>query len=312
MSESSSHLTVGNDLAINSLEQMRDEFLRRQSRDAKEFITGAYINGVVLWDAHIEAVREDIEAAGGIKRILTYDRDHTNAIKCKDKSVRLLSDILMDSQIELAMPENTPSFDLLDTTQHAWAQLTYGSNFTPSLGSRYEIDGTPFMTTSDIEDIIEGDYRPTEIGLTEAVTTFSATENTYTSAGHRYLFSGLLWGAKLREEFAPDPYKQPEAYAFWMATEPTPRLDVSFSATVRPSQAGYKDYPPEFSWKDDDMRAFYAPGTGTHLTVEGAEKMLRGAALVDMYWQQQFGGASMPMPNAGAFSRSPKTKELTA
>lgn len=312
MTELGVGLTADSSLVTDSLEFVREEFLARQKTTAQSFLTACYVNGVELWQGQRQKVAQRIEEAGGIKKIKA-GRGSYNHVKCNDGVVISLSSILKAEAVPLPLPEGTPTFDLLETTQDANLQLSFGGNIEVNamgaFNTRYDLDTHDFIRPRDIEHILFGDYRPTQVGLTEMVVTRSSVNDNLAASGHRYQVMGRLWGAKLREEFAPDPYENPEAYAAWRAEKPLPRLDITFQATSQPVRSRYEQHEPEFR-AHDGLQTFYGDSVmGVSFTLEAAQKMIRMGGLLNMLWRLDH-GMDMPVPADSTFAPVPKA--LTA
>ena len=143
--------------------------------------------------------------------------------------------------------------------------------------------------------------------MTEAVVTGREGHKKKMASGHRYQVMGRLWGAKLREEFAPDPYKNPEAYAAWRAEQPIPRLDITFTATTQPVRSDYVEWEPGLPFHDS-QETYFSHTVMNRFSLEGAKKMMRFDGLLNMLWKLEF-GSDMPVPDKSSIF-APEQKAL--
>lgn len=304
--------TVDASLVTDGLEHIRDEYLGNQRSKVEAFLTACYVSGVELWESHRLRINEQITEAGGVARIHTHLTDYTNHVECKNGDDVYLSSILKTPPVPLALPDGAPTFSLLNTVQNAYLRLSFGGNLAPSIhafSTHHDLDGARLLFSKDIESILSGEYRPTQIGISETVITGREGHKKKVASGHRYQVIGRLWGAKLREEFAPDPYKDPEAYAAWRAEEPIPQLDISFSATQEPVRSDYVKWEPELPFHDKQSTYFSHSGGYSRFSLEGAQKVMRFGGLLNMLWKLEF-GSDMPVPTDTVFM--PEQRALPA
>jgi hypothetical protein len=301
--------TVSIEVVQDSLEHIRKEYLLRQGQGAELLLTHCYANGLELWDSHRARINTDIEEAGGIAKIKTRGAgSNMNLVKCVNGNTLSLASILKAPSLPLLLPDNSPTFDLLDTFQEASLQLSFGGLAANihAFSTRYDLDGNDLLFKNDIEEILDGSRSPTQIGVSEVVTTHSRLDANQVASGNRYEVVGRIWGAKLRKEYAPDPHKDPEAYAAWRAEKPLPRLDIAFHATTTPVRSRFAPYEPELPFHAD-VATYFSHVDMTSITLEGVQKMMRFGGLLNTLWRAEFGN-NMPVPTSNIFS--PETKAL--
>lgn len=301
MSEFQLKIEADPNLAHDSLSQARDEYVASLRGDVRHLLTALYIHGQFLFEAQRAQVITTAETFGGVKTIHEaggFTDTPVNGIECKDGKVIHASEILSMPAVELPLPAAAPTWNVLPTTQRGFAQMSFGGGElgVNGLMRAYDIDTDEFRVPKKaIKHLLSGKYTPASITIKESVVTTPDSGRKATASVHSYELSGLEWGAKLREEFAPDPATDPAGYTAWLNSEPIPRLDITFAATRKPhtgklNHAGIpenRNIPALYTYAGD--------GVASSLSVEGIERIFRFGGLMNMLWQREF-GFDMPMP----------------
>lgn len=317
MTELSDATRVDPELVANGIDQLEERYISSQERNAEKFLANAYMNGLALYQAHLIDTQQKIADAGGIKRVYTAERDGINGIECRDKTRIWASDILILPSVPLELPDSLPTSRIMPErpTYETYVELSAGGIGELAIGaveSPYDINDRPLFDSSTITDLLDGKPAPTTVAIKEVVAATSGIDNSIAVSGLIYVVSGQVWKAKLREEFSPDPYENPGAYNAWAAQEPIPRLDIGFSATPAPHRGRYYSVSGATFDHYTPLKPYYDHAGMLRMSIEGAKKMLRFGALLDVLWQNRF-GVNMPTRGSQQVLCSPilETPELT-
>jgi hypothetical protein len=297
MAEPDARLFVNNDLVRDGLAEARDSFIESRVDSVEAFLEASYLNGLELWRAHRTRVVADIDSHGGFGRVPRGAfLSEINSIVCSDGACIPIGDLFHAPLMPLVLDPMRPTFNTVRTEQQGFARLSFGG----VLGIR-ATEGAYNMTnkslfSTDVKPVLEGEIEPTQIAITEGVITRSCYDHEITLSGLMYTTIARPWGAKLRENFAPDPRKQPQQYAAWVASKPIPRLDLNFGASVEPIRRTRRyemDYDrPDFG-DDYNIPAHFQHTSIRRLDEVGMNKMLRYEELLKMLWKNEF-GTDMP------------------
>jgi len=304
MAELSAQLFVDNTLVKDGLAEARDSFIESRVDSVETFLEATYLNGLELWRAHRTRVVADIDSHGGLGRVPRGNfLSEINSIACEDGTFIPIGDLFHAPLVPLELDPMRPTFNTVRTEQQGFARLSFGG----VLGIR-ATEGAYNMTnkslfSTDVKPVLDGEIEPTQIAVTEGVITRSCYDDEITLSGLMYTTIVRPWGAKLRENFAPDPVKQPQQYAAWVASKPIPRLDLNFGASVEPIRRTRRHAMDIYDHPDfgDD---FSIPAHFQHMSMRkldevGMNKMLRYEELLKMLWKNEF-GTDMPTPTSQA------------
>lgn len=316
MTDFTSRIEADPSLLAEGIEQAEERYVQSLKQSAKDLLGSCYMNGLVLYQAHLADINERIEEAGGIKRVDTALYGTMNYIKCKDKTNIYASEILIAPPVALALPEQPqPRIPGFMPTQEGFVQLSVGGQRDIRLGAietNYEINSMKTFERHTLTDMLEGKYAPQVVAIREGVVTRNAFDEHVAVSGMIYQVRGRVWGAKLREEFAPDPNENPEAYAAWAAQQPIPKLDIAFQASTKPVEGRYSDVDgPEFD-RYSHLATYFSDVEMVPIQMEGAEKMMRFNALLDALWQDKFGTALPQYGTQQLHDPMSQTKALTS
>lgn len=299
MSRDNPNIRPPQELLSDSQEWTESQFLAEAKTRAEEALEKLYLHGVTIYETHRQKLLERIEREGGIAHYTSAGsllRGNLNGLICESGEFIGARDFLCMEPIEWEV-DDEDSAGFADQQLYQ-VRLSFGGNGIGVEGyDATEVNDLTFAFGDDVfREIIEGTYRPCTVCVTEAVVSEYGSRKS--ASGVQFQVAGRVWGAKLRPEYAPDPHKEPEAYAAWVRQKPIPQLDIGFAASPGPLRKDYYYGPVNFG-SVYRMKQYVSQTEYIPLEVEGAKKMLRFEQLFKVIWENEFGStlpdASVPI-----------------
>lgn len=223
------------DLIVEGQEWAYARFVET-NHDAIETLLKSAFGGLLdIFEEQRKRTAQRIKANDGVKKF-HYKNVYTpgevlNYIECSNGEHVYPSEFLITPVYQMDLP----NADLPPGASQAYRidVLCGGGQF----GNSEQVRDIDNQTIADgaMERFFDPDYFPSDIGIMEYVTTTReqgegwADHKNY-SLNH-YSVTARIWTAKLREEFAPDPFEGPVAYASWRDDPGVQVVDMLFSAT---------------------------------------------------------------------------------
>lgn len=208
----------------------RERFIAEKGAEIRESLKSHFGAAHDIFYAHRAQKRQQIEAEGGINRIerIRFEGgDSSNAVIC-DSGERVCADaLLMTDPIPLPFETTSPVPE--GTKQSYSIAMGFGGE---GLGIGVADTHDGYKTTYDkvldydaLENLLAEDFAPNQIAIFEMMTVKYGEQ--YHAIPLTYSIVTRQWEARLREEFAPDPFLYPGAYRAW-AESGVLKTDISF------------------------------------------------------------------------------------
>jgi hypothetical protein len=291
------------ELGIDWANQCR---LTEQKPVIRDRLRAGFLNSLQLFEFNRLNLVQEIGNNGGFERLSntdTYLGETTyNSFKCQNgKNVQLSRFMILPPvEIEVKNADETRGF----AKQHYTKQLSFGGGFGFTAVDAHEADYSSLVGTRGMYEVFHGKYIPNCVAVTEAVVTnydslrpadVAIDYHQQVAHGQLYQIEARTWEAKLRPEFAPDPFKDPEGYDAWMHEQPIIQLEVAFKATSTPA-SGKQRLPSGTDFgTHPNMQTYLHPDSYVELTVAAVERMDRFMTVLGQFWHQAF-GRIMPQP----------------
>lgn len=289
---------IPQDMLQDGLDWALEESVAEKEEHAEQVLKDFYIHGMMLFGRHVELLQERIEESGGIKQISERDAlgRGKNHIHLCDGSYLTGSELFVPEPIVTELPDSLIAGDVVG--QKHILQVSFGGNGIGIDGVTAPDSESIALADGTLKKVLKGKYIPSSVCVMEGITTTrhapSIDREVSVVSGTVAQLVGRMWGSKLRPEFAPDPIREPDAYARWVHEEPMPQLAVAFGAS---DLLRHKHWPydREISFGiHPALESIISLNDEVTLDVAKAQKLIRFENLLSRYYHH-FMGEAMPV-----------------
>lgn len=244
MKENGETPNVPEGLAEQGVVWARDRFIEKKGKEIEPYLKSSFVACLAIFQTHRKHLAELIEQEGGITKITLRDylNNALNAIICESGKVIFSADILHTLVLSrsLTLPQEVHP----GIKQRYEINIAYGGTNIGINPEDWEIaDRTVLEARNPLRTFFNPDFFPQDISLEERVITwFEKDSKKILATRDSFSLSASIWNAKLREEFAPNPYFDPQAYRVWKDESPVRAVNMIFTASKPgPSTDGVYD-----------------------------------------------------------------------
>jgi hypothetical protein len=209
----------------------RERFLADRGEEIFEGMRCHFESGMDLFQCHRARLAAVVEEEGGVQRVEHHVFDGSNFVECRSGKRIWAHELLNMEPIELPAPDLAA---VPDGTRQTYAvRISFGGEglgvMVEDAQDRYRVNSGFLQADDPLERFFAPDFQPTAFAVTETVST--GLDGDHQELTLFYALTTRYWLAKLREEFAPNPFQDPEGYRRWAESAPIEMTDMRFWAT---------------------------------------------------------------------------------